>query len=589
MSRANGPFRSFSQYLATRLVILALLAMVLASLAQVALITREVKQREGLFSRSLALTQVPLLQSALWDIEIGAVERQVESIAALPDIAAVRLLSETGLDIRYGTLENASQEVTRLLIPSPNDPEQRLGELQLQFSKAPLQQRIRDSIAQRILELSLYTLVLLVALFRILYRDMGRPLRLVAEYVATLRPQKHAPRLQLPRRERRWHDEIDLVAQGFDTLHEGIRHYAEQHEHAIEQLARERDNLDRRVAERTAELAYLNGYLQLISGTSLKLMHLRQEQYPQIMRQALQSLGRYLRLDACALLDNHELRCHWQRQAEAEWLRQIELLDPAGAAPGWTLEPLDERSLAVIFNSPQRQFIYALRGNTAEDAAPERAGLLQGAGQWLFSLVQHWDHVIGLERAQQELLQMSRTDPLTGLANRRHFEQHQTEELHRARRLSYPVSLLMLDVDFFKAFNDRYGHGEGDGCLGQLADLLAERFRRAGEMAARLGGEEFAVLLPGMDPDTARHAAEATLMAIYDLHITHSGSPWGRVTVSVGCAHWAPEQGGNTDQIIKNLMRRADAALYQAKEQGRNQVVTCSEALSAGPGSIARE
>lgn len=168
---------------------------------------------------------------------------------------------------------------------------------------------------------------------------------------------------------------------------------------------------------------------------------------------------------------------------------------------------------------------------------------------------------------------MSRTDPLTRLANRRHFEQHQNEELQRAQRMGYPVTLMMLDVDSFKLFNDRYGHAEGDACLASLATLLKNRFKRTGEMAARVGGEEFAVLLPGTDQAAAYDAAESLRKAVYDLHIPHEVAAWGRVTVSIGCAQWSVAQGGDTQQIINSLMRSADAALYQAKHLGRNQVV----------------
>src|SRR5690606_42033502 len=98
---------------------------------------------------------------------------------------------------------------------------------------------------------------------------MGQPLRLIADYVATLRTQKNAPRLALVHSERPWFDEIDLISRGLNTLHEGMAHYADQHENAIGQPARERDSLDRPVAARTSMLAYLNGYLKLISGPSL--------------------------------------------------------------------------------------------------------------------------------------------------------------------------------------------------------------------------------------------------------------------------------------------------------------------------------
>ncbi|MFA5678189.1 MAG: diguanylate cyclase [Pseudomonas sp.] len=575
-------FRSFSRRLLVRLMLLALIAMMMASIAQVFLISHAVKQQQNTLLSDLTATQIPLLQSALWDIELAALERQLERLVELADVAAVRLQSETGLDMRFGAPTDGSPADTRLVIYSPMDESQQMGELHIHFHKARLAQLIRNSIFQRILEFSLYTLVLFAILFRALYRDIGRPLQLIAEYVATLKPQKNAPRLTLPRRKRDWHDEMDLISEGFDTLHQGMQHYAEQHETAIEQLARERDNLDGRVAERTSELAYLNGYLKLISGTSLKLMHLRKSQYPKAMTQTLQSLGQYLHLDACALLDNEQMRVSWMKEEDPRWLAQFELPHVPEYAPGWSVSRSGERSLVVAFSSPQRKFAYAVRGVTTADVDPERESLLQGVGQWLFSLLQHWDHVIGLEHAQVELLEMSRTDPLTGLANRRHFEQHHLDELHRAQRMGYPVSLLMLDVDSFKAFNDLYGHAEGDACLVSLATLIKSRFKRSGELAARMGGEEFAVLLPGVDLDAAHEAAETLCRAIHDLNIPHEGSSWGRVTASIGYARWSVEQGGDTEQIIDSLMRSADKALYEAKRQGRNKVVAARSAALSG-------
>lgn len=581
MTMKRTRFRSFSRRLLVRLLLLALVAMLLASVAQVFLISHAVKRQQDRMLSDLTATQVPLLQSALWDIEIGALERQLERMVDLADVSSVRLQSETGLDMRFGDPAGNQPADTQMVIWSPVDGSQRLGELHIHFNKERFAELIRESIVQRILEFSLYTLVLFAILFRSLNRDIGRPLQLIAEYVATLKPQKNAPRLTLTRKKRHWHDEMDLISDGFDTLHQGMSHYAEQHEAAIEQLASERDNLDRRVAERTSELAYLNGYLQLISGTSLKLMHLRKSQYPQAMHQTLQSLGQYLHLDACALLDNQQLRVHWMKEDSPRWLAQFELQRVPEPAPGWSVTRLGERSLVVAFSSPQREFAYAVRGTSAADVEPAREALIQGVGQWLFGLLQHWDHVVGLEQAQLELLEMSRTDPLTGLSNRRHFEQHQVEELHRAQRMGYPVSLLMLDVDYFKAFNDRYGHTEGDACLESLAALLKNRFKRTGEMAARMGGEEFAVLLPGMDLDATHQAAESLRKAIHDLYIPHEASTWGRVTVSIGYARWTVEQGGDTEQIIDSLMRTADTALYEAKRLGRNQVVAAQgEAFS---------
>lgn len=571
-------FRSFRQRLLVRLTLLALIAMLLASAAQVFLIAREQRQQQEQLLHELTSTQVPLLQMALWDIEIGTLQSHLQRISGLSAVAGVRLHSETGLDMVAGELPDKREADSTLMIPAPPGYAQQLGELQIFFQHQHLAQRILGAILQRILELSLYTLLIFVILFRTLHREVGKPLQLIADYASRLKPEKHAAPLALSRAVRNWHDEIDLVCRGFDTLHAGIRHYAEQHELAIEQLANERDSLDHRVEERTSELAYLNGYLKLISGSSLKLMHLHHTQYPQAMKQTLKLLGYYLQQDASALLDNHRLRVHWMKQDDPQWLERLEQYSAVEHEPGWSIERLDDRTLLILFTNPQQSFGYAVRGCTTQAVATDREELLQGAGQWLFSLLQHWDHVIGLEQARQELLEMSRTDPLTGLANRRHFEQHQTDELRRAQRMGYPVSLLMLDVDFFKAFNDLYGHTEGDACLAKLAGLLDSRFKRTGEMAARLGGEEFAVLLPGMGLEAARQAAESLSMAIYDLHVPHAGSIWGRATVSIGCASWAGQPVATTEEIIDGLMRDADAALYRAKGAGRNQVVAAREA-----------
>lgn len=583
MTMERTRLRPFSRRLMVRLLLLALLAMLLVAITQACLISRDAKQQHKILLDNLAATQLPLLQFSLWNAEIITLEKQLKRILDLPDVSSVRLQSATGLDMFFGTVAAADHAAyTSLIIRSPADDNQQLAELQVVFSEEQLTARIYESIVQRFLELSLYTLLLFAMLFHMLHRDISKPLRLIADYVNTLKLQKDAPRLELRHRSLHWHDEIDLIAGGVDALHAAMAHGAEQYEDAIKQLAHERDSLDCRVAERTSELAYLNGYLQLISGTSMKLMHLQQAQYPQFMSQTLQALGQYLQLNACALLDNQQLRAYWMADADPQWLHQFELLSITAGEPGWSVTRLDAMSLAILFSSPQRSFIFAVRGPGTSDQETQRQGLLQGSGQWLFSLLQHWDRAISLEKAQQELLGMSRTDPLTGLANRRHFGEHQADELRRAQRLGYPVSLLMLDVDFFKAFNDRYGHAEGDACLIQLVRVLNDRFKRAGELAARWGGEEFTVLLPGMNLDAAQHAAEALAMAIYDLHIPHAGSVWGRVTVSIGCAQWTVEQGGDTEQIIQSLMSTADAALYEAKGLGRNQVVAAPAELFSG-------
>jgi diguanylate cyclase (GGDEF)-like protein len=174
-----------------------------------------------------------------------------------------------------------------------------------------------------------------------------------------------------------------------------------------------------------------------------------------------------------------------------------------------------------------------------------------------------------LVAANQRLEDLSRSDPLTGLANRRHFDEMKEVEFRRAQRTGQPLSVLMCDVDHFKHYNDVYGHAAGDQCLLALARVLRDNFARAGELVARLGGEEFVVLLPGVDLPRARQAAERLLRRLQEQALPHEGVPTADcVTLSVGVATFDPETMDRFDQLLS----RADQALYRAKDNGRHQV-----------------
>ena len=172
-------------------------------------------------------------------------------------------------------------------------------------------------------------------------------------------------------------------------------------------------------------------------------------------------------------------------------------------------------------------------------------------------------------RANLRLEKLSLTDPLTEIANRRAFEQRLDTEWRRATREQSPLSLVMIDIDHFKRFNDRFGHPAGDECLRQVAQFLAEGARRPWDMAARMGGEEFAVLLPQTEAEGAATVAEMFRGFIEQADLPHPDSPFERVTISLGVASVYPYAAGETQQA---LMDAADAALYRAKNDGRNRV-----------------
>ena len=175
-----------------------------------------------------------------------------------------------------------------------------------------------------------------------------------------------------------------------------------------------------------------------------------------------------------------------------------------------------------------------------------------------------------LEAARKAMELLSITDALTGLSNRRHFDQALESEWSRATRQSEPLAVLMIDVDQFKSYNDRYGHQAGDYCLQEVAGVLAQHARRAGELSARYGGEEFVLLLPHCSQAEANARAEAVRAAVEALGLEHLGAT-GRsvVTVSIGVASAIPR----ADTHREGLLRSADEALYAAKAAGRNRVV----------------
>jgi len=162
---------------------------------------------------------------------------------------------------------------------------------------------------------------------------------------------------------------------------------------------------------------------------------------------------------------------------------------------------------------------------------------------------------------------LATVDPLTGVANRRQFDHAMQQEWQRAMRLRAPLTLLLLDVDRFKAFNDVYGHIEGDQCLCAVARIALDTTRRPSDTVARIGGEEFAVILPGTEASGAIEMAELR-KGVLEMGTTHKGNAHGVVTISVGCATVIPGEDSNT----MVLMAAADAALYAAKSAGRNRV-----------------
>ncbi|MBF0219065.1 MAG: diguanylate cyclase [Gammaproteobacteria bacterium] len=188
-----------------------------------------------------------------------------------------------------------------------------------------------------------------------------------------------------------------------------------------------------------------------------------------------------------------------------------------------------------------------------------------------------------IHQRNQQLESLSVTDALTGIANRRCFDQTLEQEWLRARREQYPLSVALLDIDFFKLYNDHYGHQQGDSCLIKVATLIAAQARRPNDMVARYGGEEFVMVFSGTDSQQAAEIALRVVSEVNRANFPHEKSSIGkRVTVSIGVATVIPGQHPSSQS--SDLVESADRALYHAKHEGRNRV-----ALLHPDGSIVTE
>jgi diguanylate cyclase (GGDEF)-like protein len=173
-----------------------------------------------------------------------------------------------------------------------------------------------------------------------------------------------------------------------------------------------------------------------------------------------------------------------------------------------------------------------------------------------------------------ELQSQTLVDGLTGIANRRRFDLHLNDEFRRAKRNASSTSLIMIDVDYFKAYNDHYGHQQGDDCLERIATALNSMLQRSRDLVARYGGEEFTVILPDTDREGALQMAHALRTKVQAMAIPHAGSAIAPcVTISLGLSTLVPE----STTKMASLIHAADRALYQAKRSGRNCVVAAEE------------
>lgn len=227
-------------------------------------------------------------------------------------------------------------------------------------------------------------------------------------------------------------------------------------------------------------------------------------------------------------------------------------------------------------SAPETSSIPVIFVTSLTDSSDEEKGLNVGAVDYITKpfhipiVKARVRNHLSLKLKTDLLEEMSHIDGLTHIANRRNFDEMMEKETRRISRIPQPISMIMIDIDFFKPFNDNYGHGKGDECLIQVSRAMREVIKRPNDLLARYGGEEFAVILPETPLEGALKVAEQLRSAVESLNIPHAFSAvTDHVTISLGVA------SGNEDEqtiSVQQLLEQADQALYKAKHQGRNQV-----------------
>ena len=438
-----------------------------------------------------------------------------------------------------------------------------------------------------------------------IYRHMvGHPLSLLAKQIDAYDPARLVSPLELPRRHRPWQDEFDQLMDAFKQLSIRLHRTLLRHEHLEQELQQHRDDLSKLVLQRTQTLERWQEFHTLVITLLTNCMNHPAGQAQMAVDQSLEAFCHFFSAQYCILFtldesdrglrianawppiatdlgEPHILLARQSDDDECKAVRGSRIwISNATSAPsnaGDDVMPLANQQI-LLDDAPctivgveilhRTTGLLCLVGESL-DAQSDQAKFLELAAKVAANMLDHHVSQMSLletqqvlERVNQDLNFLSSYDPLTNLANRRYFDEVKTLEFSRAIRGDLPLAVLMCDLDYFKFYNDTYGHAQGDLCLKQVAHCIAKLFTRAGEFPARLGGEEFAVILPGASAEQALVAAERLRLAIWERNIAHKGSPLAdRVTMTIGAACLDPTRDTDFDRMLC----AADQALYRAK------------------------
>ena len=558
------------------------------------------------------------LSKSIWEMDRDALRVHVESAAQVASVGRIVLkihsssrASEQLEHTADGWLASTLAPVRKLdlvYVPFPGGSEP-VGELTLYGDERVLWARLRGEITSIVVTQLLQSLLLAGLIMLMFSRTVTVHVQHIARHLGQITPENLRLSLRLVRNPE-LHDELSQLELGVNELQGKLAdHLAMLHQYEDE-LGAHRDHLADLVRARTAELESLTAAQQLVLSLSNRLIHAPHGSFEDCQKACMTEVAE--RLGANHALWLVPLGTPPTFRVFAEW--RAKESDAHGAVPialdGLTQTPvrlaregllfflsqaemgrsLTPAETAVFTSMPVGACALALLRSDREDFGILFMGKPLGQGDWpeddrallamtsqmLLHSVRHNAQMRSLLSSQDALRDanrqleiLSRHDPLTGLSNRRHFDEMKDDEFQRALRNGQPLTLLICDIDHFKAFNDHYGHAAGDQCLRVVANAMNSVITRSGDALARIGGEEFAILLPATHAAAAWQVAQRVRLAVSELHLPHAASSTGPfVTLSIGLAQL---ELGRTPHF-EALFDEADQALYQAKAEGRNRV-----------------
>lgn len=611
------------QSLGTRLVLATLGFCLLFTAATISVLTYSAWS-SGLSKMNAELTQIEqvyssTLSKAIWELDIESLQTHVLSATHVPAVGKIVLkitLANRAAEVIEGSNRSdwagpGLAPMRRLALryePYPGAHET-VGELTLYGDERVLWARLRSELATIAFTQLLQSLMLAGLIMLVFNRLVTVHVQRIAAHLARLNPSNLNLELGLLRSPGH-RDELTSLVSGINGLQGSLVTYLAQQQQYEQELAGHRDRLAQLVDERTAELQALASAQQVVLTQSNRLIHAPHTEFDRYHRECLGQVAQQLHASQVVwyVLDSacqaYLPFLHWSVQGTlqpvearlpvASMVRFLALLEQedllhfssqkalAGQAGtqeaallarlGWSVAAFSK----LRGNDEQPGFLVFARPPGFMDWKPSELTLLTITTQMLLQSVRHrrqLDDIMqaqtALQTANTRLQSLARTDQLTGLANRRHFDEVKEEEFRRARRNGQCLSFLICDIDYFKNYNDHYGHALGDHCLRAVADTMRASLARAGDMVARIGGEEFGILLPDADEATARMLAQRVRQAVADCAIVHEHSTAAAVvTISIGLAVHMPHQ----TESFEDLFQEADQALYRAKANGRNQV-----------------